>query len=36
MKIFEASISMNFKKSNRGTSLNNVIKMIKKYKKEIK
>ena len=36
LKIFDVSFSMNSKKSYGGTSSNNVIKMIKKYKKEIK
>ena len=36
LKIFDVKVSMNSKKSYGGTSSNNVKKMIKKYKKEIK
>ena len=36
LKIFDVNLSMNSKNSYGGTSSNNVKKMIKKYKKEIK
>ena len=36
LKIFNVKHSMNSKNSYGGTSSNNIIKMIKKYKREIK
>ena len=36
LKIFDVKVSMNSKKSYGGTSSNNIKKMIKKYKREIK